>query len=344
MKKIGLTLGKFAPLHRGHQLVIETALSEMDQVKVLIYDMPDLTEVPLSIRANWIRQLYPQVEVLSAWDGPIDVSNDPAITELHDAYLRQRMKGHEITHFYSSEFYGEHVSHALGAVDRRVDNDRASVCISATQIRSNPMDYRHFVSPIVYRDLILQVVFLGAPSTGKTTISRAMAEKLETVWVPEYGRDYWEANQVNRQLTLEQLVEIGVGHRQREDQLLMEANRYMFVDTDASTTRQFSLYYHDRCDQRLDRLVEETHQRYDLFFLCEPDFPFDDTWDRSGEVSRLIFQRRIESDLIARKLPYIRLGGTLTERIKQVCSVLAKTRKWQRESGTLAERRKPSGE
>jgi nicotinamide mononucleotide adenylyltransferase len=34
-RKRGLTLGKFAPLPKGHQLVIETALAEMDEVVVL---------------------------------------------------------------------------------------------------------------------------------------------------------------------------------------------------------------------------------------------------------------------------------------------------------------------
>jgi len=44
--KRGLTLGKYAPLHHGHQLVIETALAEMDETVVLIYDAPDSTDVP----------------------------------------------------------------------------------------------------------------------------------------------------------------------------------------------------------------------------------------------------------------------------------------------------------
>lgn len=30
-KNIGFTIGKFAPLHKGHQLLIETALKEMDE-------------------------------------------------------------------------------------------------------------------------------------------------------------------------------------------------------------------------------------------------------------------------------------------------------------------------
>ena len=49
----GLTLGKFAPLHKGHQLVIETALAEVDELTVVIYDSPEVTPVPLSVRANW---------------------------------------------------------------------------------------------------------------------------------------------------------------------------------------------------------------------------------------------------------------------------------------------------
>ena len=40
-KNIGFTIGKFAPLHKGHQLVIETAIQEMDEVYVVIYDTTD---------------------------------------------------------------------------------------------------------------------------------------------------------------------------------------------------------------------------------------------------------------------------------------------------------------
>ena len=35
-RKVGFTIGKFAPLHKGHQFLIETALKEMDEVYVVI--------------------------------------------------------------------------------------------------------------------------------------------------------------------------------------------------------------------------------------------------------------------------------------------------------------------
>ena len=109
----------------------------------------------------------------------------------------------------------------------------------------------------------------------------------------------------------------------------MSANRYLFIDTDASTTRNFSRHYHDRCDARLDAFVTETPTRYDGFFLCLPDFPHADTWDRSGEVFRESFQRRTEADLIARRIPYHKIGGSIEERMRKVASVLNNTLKYR---------------
>jgi phosphopantetheine adenylyltransferase len=64
--KRGITLGKYAPLHRGHQLVIETGLSEMDEMIVIIYDSPETTRLPLGLRSGWIRSLYPTVQIIAA--------------------------------------------------------------------------------------------------------------------------------------------------------------------------------------------------------------------------------------------------------------------------------------
>ncbi len=315
--KIGLTLGKFSPLHLGHQHVIETALAEMDHVIVLIYDAPEVIGCPLPIRVRWIRALYPNVEVLEAWNGPTETGLSPDITAQHDAYLQHRLASYPLTHFYSSEPYGAHVSQALNVIDRRVDQARIRYPVSASAIRSDYLRYRSFLAPVVHWDLLTKAVFVGAPSTGKTTLAQTLAEIYQTVWVPEYGREYWETHQIDRRLTLEQLVEIAVGHREREIVASVLANRFLFIDTDATTTHQFSRYYHDAVHPELLSYSDAARSRYDLRFLCEPDFPFDDTWDRSGAASRTEMQRRIEADLLAYKMPFIRLAGPLHKRVEQ---------------------------
>lgn len=326
--QIGLTLGKFAPLHLGHEWLIQTCVAEMDHTIVLVYDMPELDVPPLPIRVQWIKHRFPTVEVLEAWDGPTQTGLTPDITALHDAYLQKKLAGRKITHFYSSEPYGEHVSRALGAIDRRVDQARARVPISATELRQDLYRYRSYVNHQVYRDLIIKVVFLGAPSTGKTTLAEELARRFQTSWMPEYGREYWERNQVNRRLSPEQMIEIAHGHREREDALVLDANKYLFVDTDATTTLQFAKYYHETALPELERLADECRDRYDVVFLCGDEIPYDDTWDRSGDASRLEMQRRIVSDLRSRRRPFHLLSGSLEERCRRVSQVLESFRKF----------------
>ena len=327
--KRGLTLGKFAPFHKGHQFLIETALSEMDELIVIAYNCPETTSVPLNIRAGWIRRLYPDIQVIEAWDGPTEVGDTPEIKKKHEDYILNRLKLQGITHFYSSEFYGEHMSLALGAVNRMVDYDRKTVPISGTQIRKDTFACHEYLHPWVYRDLITNIVFLGAPSTGKTTLASRLAQEYDTVWMPEYGREYWENHQVNRRLSLEQLAEIGSEHLNLEEALLYQANRYLFTDTNAITTYMFSLYYHNTVVPQLAELANRVALRYDLVFVCDVDIPYDDTWDRSGDVNRRIFQKQIINDLIIRKIPFFLVQGELETRVQYVKSVLEKYRKYE---------------
>jgi NadR type nicotinamide-nucleotide adenylyltransferase len=324
----GLTLGKFAPLHKGHQFLIETALAEVDDLTVIIYDCPETTPVPLSVRADWLRRLYPSVQVVEAWDGPLEVGDTPEIRRMHEDYVLERLKIRNVTHFYSSEFYGEHMSRALGAVNRVVDAARATVPISATQIRADPLAARAFLDPLVYRDLITNVVLLGAPSTGKTTLAARLAHHYGTVWMPEYGREYWEQHQVERRLSCGQLVALAEGHLAREEALLAQANRYLFTDTNALTTAHFSWYYHQAVPPRLVELAQQASARYDLVLVCDSDIPYDDTWDRSGEVNRLVFQKQVFAELRVRKIPFVVVRGDLAARVRQVAQVLARHHKY----------------
>ncbi|WP_157884343.1 adenylyltransferase/cytidyltransferase family protein [Paraglaciecola hydrolytica] len=151
---LGLTLGKFAPLHLGHQFLIDSALQQVDQLVILIYDCDELPHISLQQRANWIKQLYPKTQVLQAFDGPKQTGYSPEIIAQHNHYLQMRLQDYCFDYFFSSEPYGQHVSEALSCIDVRVDEARSSVPISATLIRQNPTRYQEFLSPIVFNDLM----------------------------------------------------------------------------------------------------------------------------------------------------------------------------------------------
>jgi NadR type nicotinamide-nucleotide adenylyltransferase len=323
MPRIGLTLGKYAPLHKGHQYVIETMLEEMDEVIVVIY-ASDVTNVPLPTRSAWIRELYPQVKVIEAWDGPVGVDHDPDYERAEEQYIKSLINETQLTAFYCSEYYGEHMAQALNCENRQVDRERLVVPISSTLIRSDAYKYRDYLDPLVYRDLVLKAVFLGAMSTGKSTLTEALAKRHNTTFAKEYGREYWTEHEVGRRFDLAGFDELADEHVRREDQAIRGANKYFFVDTNAITTYVYALDYHGRAPEHVTHLADANARRYDLFFLCDDDIPYDDTWDRSGDQKRHVFQRQVIADLEKRKLPYITLRGNLEERMLQVERELVK--------------------
>ncbi len=152
MEKIGFTIGKFAPLHKGHQLLLETALKEMDKFIVIIYET-NITSVPLEVRANWIKSLYPEIEIRYALNPPDKYGLDEESVNIQMEYLSKIIKDIKPTHFYSSEEYGRCVAEYLNIVDRRIDNKRELVAVNATTIRSNVDQNMMWMEKMVYDDL-----------------------------------------------------------------------------------------------------------------------------------------------------------------------------------------------
>ncbi len=151
-QKIGFTIGKFAPLHKGHQYLIETALQEMDKFYVVIYET-DVIPTPIETRANWIKRLYPQVEVLYAYHPPKQYGLDQKSVKIQMDYLIPIIKNLHCTHFYSSEPYGEKVAKYLNIIDRRVDPKREKLPIRATHIRENLEQNKQKIENFIFEEI-----------------------------------------------------------------------------------------------------------------------------------------------------------------------------------------------
>lgn len=155
IEKVGLVPGRFAPPHKGHQFVFDKACREMDKVVVLIFDTSD-TKVPLSVRANWIRMLYPKFDVIEAFNCPdgskyaYEFGQECAF--IQNKYICEKVHNYDITHVYHSVPYGKIVSRSLNAIDITVDLDRENIPISGTKIRSNPEVYKDYINETIYSE------------------------------------------------------------------------------------------------------------------------------------------------------------------------------------------------
>ena len=155
-KKIGFTIGKFAPLHKGHQLLIETAIKEMDDVYVVIYDT-DTIGINVEKRAKWLKELYPSIHIIYAFNSPKQYGLDEKSVKIQMEYLSEKIQGIPVTHFYSSEPYGEKVAEYLNIENRIVDIEKKRVPIDATAIRNACEKNKKYMEDIVYYDYVKEL-------------------------------------------------------------------------------------------------------------------------------------------------------------------------------------------
>src|SRR5205085_2049876 len=100
-----LVIGKFMPLHRGHQLLIDVALAECDDVTVVVYDSRPAgayPPMPLGRRLGWVTRLYPQLEQVVGLPDPLETpaNEDPVNAPVYAAQLAFLGR---FDRFYSSE-------------------------------------------------------------------------------------------------------------------------------------------------------------------------------------------------------------------------------------------------
>ena len=244
----GLVIGKFYPPHNGHHYIIEEALKRCDRLFVLVW-WSEVESIPGFKRAEILAEVHPRAIV---YDQKCEIKPDYESDDVwseHMELLKQKfpsfamgphshsLKDYKFDYVFTSEDYGDELARRVGASHVAIDPKRLNVPISGTAIRKDPAaNWQHLAEPT--RALLTKrFVVTGAESTGTTTLTRALAQHYNTVWVPEYGRFYTEGSGLlNHEWTTDEFVHIVEGQHLAEDFLARKAGPVMFCDTDALST------------------------------------------------------------------------------------------------------------
>ena len=68
----------------------------MDKFYVIIYETK-VTQIPIEIRANWIKQIYPEINLIYAKNPPSQYGLDEESVKIQTDYLKEILKGIEVT-------------------------------------------------------------------------------------------------------------------------------------------------------------------------------------------------------------------------------------------------------
>ena len=341
----GLVVGKFSPLHLGHELLIETACAACDDVLVLSYSQPELERCGAAARERWLRARCPGVTALVLDDERLArlcaergilprrlPANDAPDYEQRQfvGWLLLALLDTTVDAVFTSESYGDGFAASLSVlfqamrpghaavVHISVDPARGQRPVSGSAVRESPSTWCALVAPEVYADLVPRICLLGGESSGKTTLAQALAERLNTHWVAEYGRERWE-ELGGRVMSADELVHVARVQVQREIDAAQTANGWLICDTSPLTTLQYCLIDHGHAPDELQHLAERP---YDLAVLCNGDFAFVQDGTRRDADFRARQQARTADALRSLGIRSIAVRGSVDERVEEVLAAL----------------------
>ena len=160
-----------------------------------------------------------------------------------------------------------------------------------------------------------KIVIIGPESTGKSVLSEQLAAYYQTIWCPEFARDY--LLQLKRPYSYEDLLNIAHGQLSLEDTLLTKAkNGYYFIDTDMYVMKIWCEFVFGRCHQWiLDKIAE---RKYTLYLLCDVDLPWqeDPLREYPDLESRLKLFHIYKDNMTNQHVPWKIISGSYDVRLK----------------------------
>jgi len=318
-------VGKFSPLHRGHELVIRRAFDECEEVVIISYCKPEFPGCDAARRNGWLSQLFPAARILTPTDAVPANDADDKTHRRFCGHLCTDVLGIAVDAVFTSENYGDGFAAELTRYFRErdrnapevqhvlVDGERRLVPASGTMLREDVHRHRDWLSPIVYASFVMRICVLGGESSGKTVLAQALAREFETQCVTEYGRYLWEAK--DGKLCFEDLLRIGQQQVALEEQTAGSANRYLFCDTSPLTTLFYSRHLFGRAKPELERLADRS---YDSVILCAPDFPFVQDGTRQDESFRARQHEWYVRAFAERGIPFLLAEGSLACRVAAI--------------------------
>jgi NadR type nicotinamide-nucleotide adenylyltransferase len=188
-------------------------------------------------------------------------------------------------------------------------------------VRNDPFANWEFIDPPVRGWFAKRVCVVGAESTGTTTLAKALAERLQTSWVEEYGREYSEVKLAKNDPDwgTQEFTMVAKEQTRREDAAARLANRILICDTNAFAT----LLWHRRYMGSHSAQVEEIARngRCDLYLLTGDEIPFTQDGLRDGEHIRHEMHCWFEEALAAQVVPWHIVRGSHEERLREAVSL-----------------------
>ena len=193
--------------------------------------------------------------------------------------------------------------------------------------------------------MLKKIAIIGPESTGKTTLCEQLAQHYNSLWCPEYAREYLLTH--GTKYSYEDLLAIAKGQVELEKkfELLVRSQEsgvkpefshsplptpaaagglpqaqphsLLFIDTNMYVMKVWCEFVFGKCHQFI--LDQVKKRKYDLYLLCNTDLPWtpDELREYPDPGTRQKLYLIYKDHMINQTVPWVEISGDSEQRLKK---------------------------
>ncbi len=239
--------GKFLPFHKGHEAMINFALSKCDFLTVLVC-CSDKENIPDTIRKGWIEKTFEKqhsivVKTFNYLESELANTSETSkeVSQAWASIFKQQFPDYSL--LITSEEYGTFVAMFMNIQHIAFDIPKKLFPVSASAVRKDIFTNWKFLPDSVKPDFAIKVVVLGTESTGKTTLAEKLSAHFNCSLVLESAREII-AN--SNSFTSDDLHLVASEHSKSIDKAILADSPLVIIDTDIHTTKSYSKFIFEK--------------------------------------------------------------------------------------------------
>ena len=166
--------------------------------------------------------------------------------------------------------------------------------------------------------MIKRIAITGPESTGKSKLTRELAEYFMVEYVPEFARAY--IDQLDRPYNYDDILIIAKEQYIQNQAKEKDSNLFLFCDTELIVTKIWCEFNFGKCHPWILENIKNQH--FDLYLLTDIDLPWQPDEQREHPLHRKELFELYKKELVQLNFPFKIISGTGNKRLRNAVLAL----------------------